>query len=240
MDRIRFTWELLSRAAPEGAYPDSERPEMLGLVQGSPSRALELGCHRGAMGAALKRRHPGLNYTGIEINAEAAAVARTRIDEVIEQDFLTLDREHHPAFAQPFDLIVLADVLEHLYDPWRTLLELGAHLAPGGRVLASVPNARNYWLISELIKGNWTYSPASLLDITHIRFFTLRECQRMFAETGYRVDAVVATRDPRVNLEGSFKAPVTVMTQWFALHDVDQQTATELSALQFLFTLSRP
>ena len=104
----------------------------------------------------------------------------------------------------------------------------------------SVPNARNYWLISELIKGNFTYQTAGLLDVTHIRFFTLRECQRMFAETGFHVEKIVSVRDPRVHIEGEFKAPVTLMDKWFSLNDVDAQTARELSTLQFLFVLSRP
>jgi 2-polyprenyl-3-methyl-5-hydroxy-6-metoxy-1,4-benzoquinol methylase len=135
---------------------------------------------------------------------------------------------------------MLADVLEHLYDPWANLVKLGRHLAPGGKVYASIPNARNYWLISELVQGRWTYQSAGLLDVTHIRFFTLRECQRMFAETGYQVEKIVSVRDPRVTLEGQFKAPVTLMDKWFSLHDVDQQTATELATMQFLFVLGRP
>lgn len=241
MDRMHFVWEMLSRQGGEATnYPDSARPELVNLMAGTPRRALELGCHKGAMGAAVKQRFPGLHYTGIEINPDTAALARTRLDDVLVEDLLKLDTDTHAAFAQPFDAIMLADVLEHLYDPWATLVKLGRHLAPGGKVYASIPNVRNYWLISELIQGNWTYQPAGLLDVTHIRFFTLRECRRMFAETGYVVEKIVSVRDARVQLDGNFAAPVTLMDKAFSLNDVDAQTALELSTLQFLFVLGRP
>lgn len=241
MDRMHFVWELLSRQGGDATnYPDSARPELVNLMDVAPTRALELGCHKGAMGAAVKQRFPGVHYTGIEINPDTAAIARTRIDEVLVEDLLKLDTDAHAAFAQPFDAIMLADVLEHLYDPWATLVKLGRHLAPGGKVYASIPNVRNLALISELIKGNWTYQSAGLLDVTHIRFFTLRECRRMFAETGYVIEKIVSVRDPRVQLDGAFSAPVTIMDKAFSLHDVDAQTATELATLQFLFVLGRP
>lgn len=240
MDRIRFVWELLSKKGDAAFYPDSARPELVNLVERPPRRALEIGCHKGAMGAAMKTKFPGLHYTGLEINAETAAIAAGRIDTVVSEDLLTLDTDAHPAFAEKFDALLLADVLEHLYDPWRLLQKCGTLLTPDAKIYASVPNARNYWLIGELIKGNWTYQPAGLLDVTHIRFFTLRECQRMFAETGYAVEKVLSVRDPRVQLDGNFKQPVTLMDSWFSLHDVDAQTATELATLQFLFVLSRP
>ncbi len=240
MDRIRFVWELLSAKGDAAFYPDSARPELVNLVTGAPTRALEIGCHKGAMGAALKAKFPTLHYTGVEINPETAAIAAERLDTVVSEDLHTLDTDAHPAFAQKFDMLLLADVLEHLYDPWKMLLKTGSLLTPDAKVYASVPNVRNYWLISELIKGNWTYQPAGLLDVTHIRFFTLRECQRMFAETGYVIEKVVSVRDPRVQFDGNFRQPVTLMDQWFALHDVDPQIATELATLQFLFVLSRP
>lgn len=234
---MKYLWEQLSAPAEATAYPDSARPELLGLMDGAPRRALELGCHRGALGAAMKARFPGLHHVGFEINAEAAREARSRIDEVVVADFLAHDTAADPIFAQAFDTAVLADVLEHLYDPWATLVKLRRHLTPDALVYASVPNVRNAWLIEQLIRGNWNYQSAGLLDITHIRFFTLAECRRMFAQTGYEVKNVVATRDPRVNLRGEFSGPTTLMTKDYALYNVDAAMAQELSALQFLFVL---
>lgn len=40
-----------------------------------------------------------------------------------------------------FDLIVLADVLEHVDNPTRALQNLMAHLEPGGKIVVTTPNA---------------------------------------------------------------------------------------------------
>lgn len=239
MDRIRFVWELLTANGEAAHLGDSPRQELVDLVTGEPRRALDVGCHRGALGAALKQRFPGLHCTGIELNPVTAEVARERLDRVVTADVETLDLETQPELAEPFDALFLSDVLAGLRDPWRTLMRLSGLLEPDARIYASVPNARNYRVISELVKGHWTYQPSGLLDVTQLRFFTLSECRRMFAETGYRVEAVGAVRDPRVQLDGPFRAPVTIMDKWFALHDVDAQMAMELSTQRFLFVLSR-
>jgi O-antigen biosynthesis protein len=117
------------------------------------------------------------------------------------------------------------------------LVKLRTCLTPDAHLYVSVPNVRNWWLINELIQGRWNYQTAGLLDVTHIRFFTLAECRRMFAETGYRIEQALMTRDPRVALTGNFLEPVTLMTPDFALYNVDAAMAQELSALQFLFVL---
>ena len=41
-------------------------------------------------------------------------------------------------------MIIFADVLEHLVDPWGVLRELRPMLSPGGRVLLSVPNIAHW------------------------------------------------------------------------------------------------
>jgi hypothetical protein len=78
-----------------------------------------------------------------------------------------------------------------------------------------------------------------LLDITHIRFFTLRECLKMFEQTGFRAQKVASVRDQRVNIQGDFTGPITLTNPHYTLTQVDRQTAAELCTIQFLFVLSR-
>src|SRR5437868_5431984 len=51
----------------------------------------------------------GNHVTGIESSADAVAVARARISEVIHADL-----QNHPLAGRRFDIIIFADVLEHL------------------------------------------------------------------------------------------------------------------------------
>ena len=56
--------------------------------------------------------------------------------------------------------------------------------------------------MSALTDGYWEYEAAGLLDITHIRFFTLTEFRRLLFETGYHVETLLYSLDAQ--LQGVF------------------------------------
>lgn len=182
-------------------YHEILRLDLLPLLRAPCRRILDVGCAGGAFGAMLKERDPGIHVTGIETHPEAALRAEDRLDRVIAAPLEEVDFDKAGLLPGSFDVIVLADVLEHLYDPWRALLRLRPLLAPDGYLLLSIPNARNLGIISLLAdRGRFPYANAGLLDITHIRFFTVRELHAMLAETGYRVEMGA------YNLDGRFEA----------------------------------
>jgi O-antigen biosynthesis protein len=182
-------------------YHEIFRDDLLPLVKPGIRRVLDIGCAGGRFGESLKSRYAGLNVTGIETHPAAAEVAATRLDRVIRKGIEAVDFAAEGIADGSIDMIVLADVLEHLYDPWRTLVRLKPLLAPGGYLLISVPNARNLGVISLLAdRGVFPYAQAGLLDITHIRFFTASELNRMLTETGYRMEHGGS------NIDGRFEA----------------------------------
>lgn len=138
---------------------------------------------------------------------------------------------------------VAADVLEHLVNPWNLLERLKPFLAPDARLLASIPNVRNVGFVSELLQGGrWEYGDHGLLDVTHLRFFTLSEIARMFDETGFKGDGFVVNISPA--LESFYRqhegqAQVTLKIGRLVLADVSQRELTELCAEQF-FVRVRP
>ena len=100
------------------------------------------------------------------------------------------DIEGTPALAQcagEYDVIVFADVLEHLRDPERVLRSLAPFLARGGRVLASIPNVAHWSIRWRLLAGRWQYQDRGILDRTHLRFFTRETALALFASAGLAV-----------------------------------------------------
>ena len=65
------------------------------------------------------------------------------------------------------------------------MLKLYPLLAPGGKILASIPNVMHISVLRNLLNGHWNYEDAGILDKTHLRFFTLNEIQKMFASANF-------------------------------------------------------
>jgi len=90
-----------------------------------------------------------------------------------------------------YDLIVLADVLEHLVDPWSALRRVHAQTASECRLLLSVPNVRHYKVLLPLLfRGEFRYTDAGIMDRTHLHFFTRDSLQEAVHECGWTVRAI--------------------------------------------------
>jgi SAM-dependent methyltransferase len=166
------------------AYYDQDRPEVAALVPARCRRILEVGCGTGQLGRLLKAR--GHHVTGIELVSATAHEAGRWLDAVV-----TADVEAGLPFAPAsFDCVVLADVLEHLVDPWRVLGEVAGLLAENGCVVASVPNVQNWDVLWRLARGRWDYRERGLLDRGHLRFFTLASIHDLFGQAGFELTHV--------------------------------------------------
>ena len=148
-------------------------------------RFLEVGCGTGATLEYLKSR--GASYVaGIDINREAIDIAsRKGLDFVatanVESDQLSFSEKE-------FDCIIIADVLEHLYNPWDTLKKLSHYLKDAGYILLSIPNIKYAHILSRLIfHDEWSYCDDGILDNTHIRFFTLKEIKKLLDFAGLEI-----------------------------------------------------
>jgi len=142
------------------------------------SRVLDVGCAEGYLAAELKAR--GCDVIGVEPDERAAAIARERGIDVLDVDIenVTLD-------AAGFDVVIFADVLEHLRDPEEVL----RRMLPAGRVVVSLPNIAHWTARRTLLRGDFPREDFGLFDRTHLRYFT-RATARELAETaGYRVTA---------------------------------------------------
>jgi UDP-N-acetylglucosamine 2-epimerase len=169
--------------AHDSSYFEFDRPEIVDLVPAAARRILDIGCGAGVVGAAIRARQPAVVW-GIERDAGAAEVARTRLDEVFVGDIEQLEM---PPDTAPFDCVVCADIIEHLFRPLATLRKIRTWLAAEGKLIASIPNIRHHSIISGLLEGNWTYESAGLLDRTHVRFFMKSSIERLFQEAGFTI-----------------------------------------------------
>ncbi len=167
------------------AYFGHPRREMHQFVPASARAILDIGCGAGAFGSGLKEVRPDVEVWGVEYDPEAAAQAAVVLDRVFTGDA----REIVPTLPPGrFDCVCCNDVLEHLTDPEQLLVAVRPLLAPGGRLVASLPNVRYFHNLADLVlRGRWEYTDEGICDRTHLRFFTRGSMRAMFRRAGYEV-----------------------------------------------------
>lgn len=160
------------------------------LLIGRDKRVLDVGCWKGDLGRALMER--GCQVSGVDIDEDAAEVARKHLHEVVVAD---LERTSLSSCfpGQTFDTIVFADVLEHVMDPLAVLSDAKNLLAPGGFVVLSIPNVTHGSVRLALLQGLWDYADTGHLDRTHLRFFSRRGLVELVRGAGFAIDHLGAT-----------------------------------------------
>lgn len=156
------------------------------------SQVLDLGCGSGALGLHLGATR-GCTCDGVTLSPLEASHAQAHYRRIETADLETTSLSELFA-GQRYDVIVCADVLEHLRRPERLLPACQNLLKPGGRLLISVPNAAYAGLTLELMHGEFRYRPEGLLDQTHLRFFTRSSLGRFLQDNGWAVDGLQAIR----------------------------------------------
>jgi 2-polyprenyl-3-methyl-5-hydroxy-6-metoxy-1,4-benzoquinol methylase len=164
-------------------YYSSERKEILEIFPDKVSRVLDVGCGSGIFGRALRQK--GIEVFGIEENIQAAEIAKKNIDKVIIGDIEDIQLDFNENF---FDVIVFADVIEHLKDPWTILEKSRGFLRPKGYFLISIPNIRYYRILLDIIfKGEFNYEESGILDIGHLRFFTFKTLLKYLNQLNFKI-----------------------------------------------------
>lgn len=160
------------------------------LGEGRGRRLLDVGAADGLLSRQLTAF--GWRVTAIEGDPTLAQVGARHCERMI---IMNLDREI-PVGEGPFDVIVYGDVLEHLVDPLRVLVELDRGLGRGGFVIISVPNIAHLWIRLLLLVGHFDYLDRGILDHSHLRFFTERSLRAMLGDAGLGIERFTATPAP--------------------------------------------
>ncbi|OGS99286.1 MAG: hypothetical protein A3F73_06615 [Gallionellales bacterium RIFCSPLOWO2_12_FULL_59_22] len=239
-----FAWQtcLGKDHASEHKY-DHFNPALLEALAHPPRKLLDIGCATGTLGHTVKSINPACQIIGIEPDEGAAKIAAQSLDRVLCGKFEDFNLESEGIAPGSVDTVVAADVLEHMYDPWHVMTRLKPYLSKDAQIILSIPNTRNFGLTKRLLDdGQWTYEEIGLLDITHIRFFTLREIGVFLAQTGYRLEHVNFVIDPvfeQLYAQNKDKTEINVRLGRITFERLTQKELAELCSWQF-FIRARP
>lgn len=221
-----------SASAPEDhrstAYDVPERPELLCHLPADVRSVLVMG-HRPQFIADVIEK----------ATAVQTVCVATPGDPEFDLPDVDLGADDPLPFAPgQFDAMILADALSHVRDPERLLNRLLPHLAAGGRVIASLPNAKHWThTLPLLLNDQLTYGDASLLRYdAPVRMFTLVEATLLFDRAGLTTyhfcDGTRYPAEDPPHLQG--------LIEWFALNGANPGDArTMLTCYQYVMVTSQ-
>lgn len=197
---------------------------------GKNKKVLDVGCATGYLDQVFVEF--GCAVTGIDIDVESVKNAERFCEKVIQADVEHLDWERTLG-DERFDVILFADVLEHLINPQKVLISARDYLSPEGYVTACIPNIAHASLRLQLLLGEFQYRKLGLLDESHLRFFTIRSIKEMFDRAGYVIVDI-----KRVKL-GPFDTEVKLQPETFSQSTLDLILKDpESTTYQFVAALS--
>ena len=166
-------------------HEENENTSWYKILRMIPSGAsvLDVGCSSGNLGEYLIQKNIAKKVDGVEIDKGDAAKAAKKLNKVIHMNvetdsFSKLDR---------YDVIIFADVLEHMKDATAVLERMKDLLKPGGRIIFSIPNMAHLFVRLQLLEGRFSYTQTGLLDRTHLHFYDEDEVRRIFSEAGFTI-----------------------------------------------------
>ena len=182
------------------------------------SRVLDVGAASGTLGRLCSGMD--LIMDGVEPDPEWAGLALPYYREVWVSSLSDAPDE----FLREHDVVVLADVLEHLVDPQRALQRLVGLQSEESIFIVSVPNVANVWMRFNLLLGKFNYQERGILDRTHLRFFTHRTFLELLSTAKLRVVKIAVT-----------PIPLGLVNNFFETRAVGRLLYVYLNALTRLF-----
>jgi SAM-dependent methyltransferase len=157
--------------------------------RGEGRSVLDVGCGNGYLSKLLVDR--GFEATGIE--------RRGGYTESFPRDVRLIEADLEgglPPLHERFDYILCADILEHVREPALLLRQLRPLLAPGGFLIASLPNSGNVWFRVNILLGRFPQDDKGLFDRTHLHFYMWKGWVDLLAGEGFRPVEVHPTAIP--------------------------------------------
>jgi 2-polyprenyl-3-methyl-5-hydroxy-6-metoxy-1,4-benzoquinol methylase len=140
---------------------------------GAPRSVLEIGVGEGFLSGHLSGIHPGTKFTGVDIQADDLQLLRAKFPQIEAHEASIYDLSALPG---GYDLIICAEVLEHLERPTDALDQI-VRLRPE-RVLLTVPH-EPWFMLSNLAMGKNVRRFGN--DIEHCNHFTVPSFRKLLA-----------------------------------------------------------
>jgi ubiquinone/menaquinone biosynthesis C-methylase UbiE len=154
--------------------------DLCGEVAGK--KILDIGCGSGELGRDLKKR--GAVVMGVDISEASVRRAQKVLDQVF---LLNLEADQLPFGGDLFDVVILSEVIEHLFFPEKLIEKLKKFMKPDSFVVITTPNFLVFSNRIKMLFGKFEYAETGFFDRGHIHFFTWESLNKMLVDLGLEV-----------------------------------------------------
>jgi 2-polyprenyl-3-methyl-5-hydroxy-6-metoxy-1,4-benzoquinol methylase len=172
----------------DSSYYSNIRLDLVNLIDTNKTglKVLEIGAAYGETLYYLKEKGLAIEAIGIELFEDKNNKEKYKIiDRFI---FGNINEIHLPEFEGYFDLILLPDVLEHIFDPKVTLKKVHKYLKNDGEIIVSMPNIRHFSaFINIFVKGDFKYEDSGIFDYTHVKFYCKKNIKELLETTNFKI-----------------------------------------------------
>jgi ubiquinone/menaquinone biosynthesis C-methylase UbiE len=178
------------------AYKRRARLIFENLNLSGSEKVIDVGCGRGFYLKVLAACWPKLNLYGVDLNDEYLSVAK-QVLKKSEVKLIKADVTQLPFHDNSIDRIIISEVLEHIVEDQKSLLEIYRILNPGGSCLITVP-CKNYpffwdpinWLLERLFN---THIPSQFWWLAgiwadHVRLYNKEDLNKKIQNAGLTIE----------------------------------------------------
>jgi len=159
-------------------------PVVPALLPTRPSNVLDVACGNGFLASRMAQR--GHHVTAFDLRAENIASARESYPQVRFEVASVYDDLTDLRPPSGWDAIVAVEIIAHLFSPLRFLTNMRRNLAEGGRIIVTAPYHGYVKNVALSVSGKLDRHFEVYFEGGHIKFFSRRSLDAMFAAAGFR------------------------------------------------------
>jgi SAM-dependent methyltransferase len=149
---------------------------------GKNKKVLDVGCARWYLWSSSDDSN---HFWWLDYNGSDIVEAKKVYEDAIQYD---LNDIKDLPWDEKFDIIIYADILEHVLHPEKVLQFFDKYLTPWWKVILSVPNVANRQVRFGLLFGNFDYvDGAGIMDDTHLKIYTYKTATQLMNKWWYNV-----------------------------------------------------
>ena len=161
-------------------------PALRNLLGGDHVRLLDLGCGNGSLTSAVIPED--CEAHAVDLSESGTGRAKLSFPQVRFHCLdVTGDLSAIPGFGS-FDVVISAEVVEHVYLPRNLVKHAYEALRPGGRAIITTPY-HGYWKnLALALTGKLDAHFTALWDCGHIKFWSRATLTQLLEEAGFRIE----------------------------------------------------